>query len=208
MIDGGLLVENLIEYSKENLHLSVYDTDYIRVRLYKFFSLDHSSAKKFIGRGKLLSKDKIVADLKEYICKVFDFSGNIDELLSEIFGQLIPLPSQIDRTFKSLREQMGANSAADYFYSVSDGGYFIDDEVFSPLTATNSKPFGIYFSSADRTGVEHLSFDQRLAENFRAVTYEAENGEYKFDYLRYTDCIGQAELRHPTESLSSSTTAL
>ena len=53
MADGYLLVENLIEFSMENLHLSEYDTDFLRLRLYKFFSLDYKSAKKYLGKGKL-----------------------------------------------------------------------------------------------------------------------------------------------------------
>ena len=194
MIDGNLLVENLIGYSKEYLHLSEYDVDYLRVRLYKFFSLDYGAAKKFAGRGKVLSKEVLISNLREYIAEVFNFNGDIEELISEIFGQLIPLPSQIDRNFKSFRERMGSHAAFDYFHSVSCAGNYVEPEDFSPLFHELGKTAKIYVSSADREGKDYLSDELRNAENFRAITYEAEENEYKFAFLKYVDCAAQAEL--------------
>ncbi|MBP5373119.1 MAG: hypothetical protein J6Y44_02930 [Clostridia bacterium] len=190
MADGYLLVENLIEFSMENLHLSEYDTDFLRLRLYKFFSLDYKSAKKYLGKGKLLPREKIIADLKEYIENVFSFSGNIDELICEIFGQLIPLPSQLNRNFKSLRERLGARAAIEYFYGISCSGNYVVEEDYSPIDADNG---GIYVSSADRSGDEYLSDDLKT-ENFRAVTFEFGEKNYNFDFLRFSDCKEQAEL--------------
>lgn len=194
MTDGYILVENLIEFSKEYLNLSEYDTEFLRLRLYKFFSLDYKSVKKYLGRGKLLSRENIIADLKEYLESVFSISGNVDDYISEIFGQLTPLPSHIDRNFKSLRERLGSRAANEYFYGISKSDNYVFEEEYDLLKSEINENSEIYSSNAERSGAEYLSDDLKSLDNFRAVTFEFGENNYKYNFLRYTDVAEQAEL--------------
>lgn len=199
MTDGNKLVENLITYAKENLYLNINDEDFLRLRLYKFFLLKTSDIKKYKGSGELLPTEKLSAVLRDFLVTNFSLTGGADEAVSEVFALLTPMPSQIDRNFKYLREKMGAKAAIDYFYGISSANTFVTEENYSGEIA-NEKFFShIYFSDKKRGGLDHLDTDIRFQDNARVVNFENSGRNYSFGYLKYGDAFEHAALALPYE---------
>ena len=199
MTDGNKLVENLITYAKENLYLNSNDEDFIRLRLYKFLLLKPSDIKKYKGSGELLSTEKLSAVLEDYLVTNYSVGDDIKEVLSEVFAVLTPMPSQIDRNFKYLREKMGPKAAVDYFYGISTANVFVCKENYSEGITDERFRSRIYFSDKKRGGLVHLDTDIRLQDNARVINYEVGARSYDFGYLKYNDFSRHAAFALPYE---------
>ncbi len=116
MIDGRLLTEKLLSYATEHLELSAYDVPVKRGILLKMLDLTP-------GQPPLVKSsvdfDKLKADLREY-ARVKGLSTAGEEAFSEfLLAMLAPLPSKVDKKFKTMREQFSAQIACDYLYELS-----------------------------------------------------------------------------------------
>lgn len=187
MTDGNKLVENLISYAKEYLYLNANDEAYLRLRLYKFFLLKTEDVKKYVGSGEILPTEKLSAVLEDYIVNNFSVQGDVKEVLSEVFAQLTPMPSQIDRTFKNLRERLGSKKAIDYFYGISCANAFVSKEVYEKTISSEQCVSKIYVSDKKRGGLKHLDTDIALQDNARVITFENNSRTYYFGFLKYGD---------------------
>lgn len=202
MTDGYKLAENLIAYAKEYLYLNLNDEDFIRLRLYKYFLLKPSDVLKYKGSGEILSTEKLSAVLEDYLVTNFSVEGDVKDVVSEVFALLTPMPSQIDRNFKNLREKMGARSAVDYFYGIMSANTFVRKEVYSDAISDEKFFSHIYFSDKKRGGLVHLDTDIRLQDNARVVNFENSGRKYDFGYLKYNDFVEHAALAFPYERSS------
>ena len=122
MIDAKITVEKLISYAKEFLHLNAFDEVYARNLLLRELRLTapyqgNDLDLKFI-------KDLTVPDvLLDELCTYAEKEGIISEGERErysayVMGILTPLPSEVNRVFKLLRESIGAQEACDYLYQL------------------------------------------------------------------------------------------
>ena len=122
MIDGKLLTEKLVAYAKAFLYLNELDEVYLRNTLLVHFKLA-TPLKKIpdLDYIKEMSvPDVLVNEIKEYALKNNIAEDDVQATLfaSFIMGVLTQKPSEINQTFKYLREKMGAQAACDYLYNV------------------------------------------------------------------------------------------
>ncbi|MBQ7642648.1 MAG: UDP-glucose--hexose-1-phosphate uridylyltransferase [Clostridia bacterium] len=122
MIDGKLLTEKLVAYAKAFLYLNELDEVYLRNTLLVHFKLA-TPLKKIpdLDYIKEMSvPDVLVNEIKEYALENNIAEDDVQATLfaSFIMGVLTQKPSEINQTFKYLREKMGAQAACDYLYNV------------------------------------------------------------------------------------------
>ena len=194
MNDGHLLVENLIKYAEDKFALSETDAKFLRLRLYRSFGLDLNKIDKYVSRGQTKQLYELEDALREFIESSYTYDGNVKDLVSEVFGILSPLPSQIERSFKLLREKMGSKAAAEYFYDISRANAYVRTENFSELVSDGDSCVRISFSDRQRTGRERLDSDRRLMDDYRSVILQFGENDYEFFYQRYPDVSGEGEL--------------
>jgi len=124
MIDGKILVEKLIKYATCFLNLSSLDEIYIRNSLLKEFKLgqpiDEDEVLDLSYIEEMVVPDDLYSEVKTYAIE----NGIVEELYADtyatyIFGMISPRPSEVNRTFKSLKEQLGAAAACKYLYDMS-----------------------------------------------------------------------------------------
>ena len=124
MIDAKITVEKLIAYAKEFLHLNDFDEIYARNLLLRELGL----TSPYLGKEDLdlnYIKELSVPDvLLDELCAYAMEKGFITEDEKErysahIMGILTPLPSEVNRVFKLLRESIGPQEACDYLYQLS-----------------------------------------------------------------------------------------
>lgn len=134
MIDGKLLIEKLIEYSKVFLHLNSLDEIYIRNTLLREFKLtepldeipDLSSIKK------MTVPDELYNDVKTYALENgLSEEAYLDTYATYIFGVLTPRPSEVNTAFKTIKEQFGALQACSYLYDMSIMNNYIQKTAIS-----------------------------------------------------------------------------
>lgn len=134
MIDGKLLIEKLIEYSKVFLHLNSLDEIYIRNTLLREFKLtepldeipDLSSIKK------MTVPDELYNDVKTYALENgLSEEAYLDTYATYIFGVLTPRPSEVNTAFKMIKEQFGALQACSYLYDMSIMNNYIQKTAIS-----------------------------------------------------------------------------
>ncbi len=122
MTDGKLLVEKLLVYAKEFLHLEDLDVIYKRNLLLREFGLESPAE----DAGNLdYIKDYTVPD--ELVKEVENYAeennlakdGLLNLYSTYIFGMLSPLPSKVNETFFKIRESEGIQKACDYLYNLS-----------------------------------------------------------------------------------------
>ena len=198
MTDGNKLAENLISYAKEYLYLNSNDEDFIRLRLYKYFLLKPADVIKYKGSGEILTTEKLSAVLEDYLINNFSIEGDVKEAVSEVFALLTPMPSQIDRNFKYLREKMGVRAATDYFYGISSANTFIRKESYENKLVSDKFYSQIFFSDKKRGGLNHLDTDIRLQDNARVINFENSGRKYEFGYLKFNDFTEHAALALPS----------
>ncbi|MBE5742927.1 MAG: UDP-glucose--hexose-1-phosphate uridylyltransferase [Clostridiales bacterium] len=123
MINGKLLVEKLIVYAKNFLHLNELDEIYVRNTIFMLFHI--SSPAENVPNLNYI-KEMSVPDVLFNEIKDYAKENNIAEddtqatlFASYIMGVLTQKPAEINQTFKYLKEKMGAQSACDYLYNLS-----------------------------------------------------------------------------------------
>lgn len=123
MIDARITIEKLIAYAKEFLHLNAFDEIYARNILLRELKLSAPYSGEELDLKFI--KDLTVPDvLLGELCAYAEDAGIISEGEAErysayIMGILTPLPSEVNRVFKLLRESIGAQEACDYLYQLS-----------------------------------------------------------------------------------------
>ncbi|MBO4262557.1 MAG: UDP-glucose--hexose-1-phosphate uridylyltransferase [Clostridia bacterium] len=122
MIDGKLLIEKLIAYSKAFLYMNDLDEVYLRNTLLVHFKLRTPMEKvpdlDYIREMSI--PDVLFNEIKDYAREnnIADDDVQATLFASFIMGILTQKPSEINQTFKNLREKMGAQSACDYLYKI------------------------------------------------------------------------------------------
>ena len=122
MVDGKILVEKLVEYAKQFLHLSEYDETYIRNILLGEFGLTSAAV------GYKVDTDEIAAMTvpDELFNATMDFarennlceSGYEEIFATYIFGIITPMPSEVNQRMRALREKISAKAACEYLYEM------------------------------------------------------------------------------------------
>lgn len=122
MIDGKLLVEKLLVYSKAHLYLPDDDIVYTRNLLLRELKLtspyDGGEDVSYVGR--LDVPDELFAEL-EGLARQNDLSeeGYENIFATHIFGLLTPPPSVINAEFNRIKAQHGIQQACDYLHGIS-----------------------------------------------------------------------------------------
>ncbi len=122
MVDGKLLVEKLIAYAKDFLYLNELDEIYVRNTLLVQFKLTAPMNKipnlEYVK--EMTVPDVLFSEIKEYAIENNIAEDDLQATLfaSYVFGSLTQKPSEINQTFKYLKERMGAQSACDYLYKI------------------------------------------------------------------------------------------
>ena len=219
MIDGKNLVEKLLVYGEENLHMSLDDAELLRVLLYRCLHLEYSSVHK-CARITHVIFSSLNEELRTYIKENdLDKVSSEDEIVACVFGLVTPFPSVINKTFKTLRERMSAQKACEFFYEMEKNNGFISPVKFSRIETKNhyssmlfamdgeyiKKPTGIDASGNYRS--ISLSFDDKVFSFYFAPDEDYEkqaflvpssneafplNEEYLnalFDFVEYAPCF-------------------
>ncbi len=122
MIDGKVLVEKLLRYAENFLHLNKRDEIYTRNILLREFKLDYPADEgldlAFIDG--LDVPDVLVAELE-----AFALENNLCEehelnlYSTYIFGILSPLPSKVNEDFNRIKKEEGIDKACEYLHDLS-----------------------------------------------------------------------------------------
>lgn len=117
MTDGKLLIEKLLIYAKDKLELSEYDVSVKRNLLLHLFGLTETDVPTVTEE---VTFDTLETELLSF-AKENPCVGEDEELAFTrfIFGVLLPLPSFINKKFRTLREKFGAHAACEYLYGLS-----------------------------------------------------------------------------------------
>jgi UDPglucose--hexose-1-phosphate uridylyltransferase len=122
MVDGKILIEKLLTYAEEFLHLEPLDKIYKRNILLREFKLDApcDDAGDLSYIKTLTVPDVLVKEIEDY---ALENSLAVDGLLNlystYIFGLLSPLPSVVNKEFFAIRESQGIQKACDYLFNLS-----------------------------------------------------------------------------------------
>ena len=134
MIDGKILVEKLLTYAKEFLHLNARDEIYTRNLLLREFKLNapYLETLDLSYVRDLDVPDEIVSELEEYAIQ----TGLTDEAHKNlystyIFGILSPLPSKVNQTFMQIKNEQGIEKACEYFYNLSVKNNYVQKTAIS-----------------------------------------------------------------------------
>ncbi len=165
MSNGKVLIEKLIGYAKENLELSEYDLSVKRGFLRTFLKVADKTSDAKLGVLSVEGESylSLKAQLSEYllqtkVCQEKD----VDEYVGFIFTLLMPLPSVVNKKFRTLREKFGASAACDYLYNLSVKSGSVNGEGFN-------RPLRDYFSADD---IEIFIGD--VSDNARRVVDEGD----------------------------------
>ena len=122
MVDGKILVEKLLRYAVKHIYLNPRDVIYFRNLLLREFKLDEPLEDEidlsFID--SLDVPDVIVQELETFATENALCEEGEENLYSTyIMGLLSPLPSEVNKTFKEIKETQGVEKACEYFYNLS-----------------------------------------------------------------------------------------
>lgn len=119
MVNGKVLIEELLKYAETFLHLNVRDTDYIKNLLLREFNLD-APLKEIEDLSYIEGLDvpdtlveKIIAYASEN--KIVE-EGEEERFATYIMGILSPLPSKVNEEFYSKKD---INESVKYLYDLS-----------------------------------------------------------------------------------------
>lgn len=157
MVDGKILVEKLLRYSKVHLHLSERDEIYFRNILLREFKLDEPAEDvgdlSFIDT--LTVPDVLTEEIETFALENGMINDGEQNLYSTyIFGILSPLPSKVNETFRKIKSEQGIEKACKYFYELSIKNNYVqktaigrnlkwefnDDKKYLEITINLSKP--------------------------------------------------------------------
>ena len=118
----GQLIEKLIAYAKAHLFLKEEDAVYMRNVLLALFRADApcEDAPDVSEAAQADVPDALAAEacayaLKEGIIR----EGEEERFAANLFGLLMPMPSEVNRAFREVYAARGAQAACDYLYGIS-----------------------------------------------------------------------------------------
>lgn len=129
MIDGKILIEKLLQYAKTFLGLATLDEIYIRNVLLKEFKLESPAVNagdlSFVKDLEL--PDVLIAEIESYAVEngIAEEGTEADLFANYVFGLLTPRPSEVNRTFNSLMENVSGKDATSYLYDLSVKNYYV-----------------------------------------------------------------------------------
>ena len=135
MVDGKLLVEKLIKYAKTFLYMNDLDEIYVKNTLLVYFKLGEPMDKvpnlDYIKH--MTVPDVLFDEIKEYAIENGISEDDMQATLfaSFVMGCLTQKPSEINQSFKYIREKMGAQPACDYLYNLSIMNNYIQKTAIS-----------------------------------------------------------------------------
>lgn len=134
MIDGKLLIEKLLKYAQKFMDLNARDVVYFRNLLIREFKLDSPIAEtpdlSYIDN--LTVPDEIVSEVENYALENGIIEDGEQNLYSTyIMGILSPLPSEVNRKFKEIKETQGIEKACEYFYNLSVRNNYVQKTAIS-----------------------------------------------------------------------------
>jgi len=157
MVDGKILIEKLLRYAKNFLHLNARDEIYFRNLLLREFKLDEPcyDAGDLSFIDTLDVPDVLVQDIESYARENSLIEESMENLYSTyIMGLLSPLPSKVNQTFMQLKSEQGIEKACEYLYDLSvKNNYvqktaigknlkweYVDGDKYLEITVNLSKP--------------------------------------------------------------------
>lgn len=200
MVDGKLLIENLLCYACGNLHTAEEDCRFLRVLLYRRLGIVFVPSDglpvpennlELSSLYRELSTFVIENELVEKYKKEVDFEIDDAYVVSSIFGLITPLSSYLNRTFKTFREKLSAKKACDFFYETLENGAFIPRvdyikaEVKDKQDKKESRLRTEIFSLVSSTGVPCRN--KKRDNNYRYLTFEFEDRSWDFSYVSEAD---------------------
>ena len=116
------LIEKLLAYARAHLGLAETDEVYMRNVLLTVFHADAP----YVGAADVADAveadvpDALAEEIKAYaLAKGLCAEGRWEYFAADIFGLLMPRPSEVNRTFCDLLKENGAQAACDYLYRLS-----------------------------------------------------------------------------------------
>lgn len=148
MTDGKLLIEKLLSYAKDNLELSEYDVAVKRNLLLNLFKIKTTDLPQVEETPSL---SVLEVELENYVTEnELSVLGEEAAFIRFVFGMLLPLPSHINKKFRTLREKFGARAACDYLYGLSvNAGAFTGVEYSQKVEKLFSVEGGDFFVKKD-----------------------------------------------------------
>ncbi|MBO5713685.1 MAG: UDP-glucose--hexose-1-phosphate uridylyltransferase [Clostridia bacterium] len=135
MIDGKILIEKLLLYARTFLGLAELDVIYLRNTLLTEFNLSApiKNAKNISYVTELDVPDELINEIIAYALENKIASSELDaELFANyVMGLLSPRPSEVNRTFNSLLENVDEQEACNYLYNLSTKNYYIRQTAIS-----------------------------------------------------------------------------
>ena len=156
-MDERLLIENLLAYAKAHLCLAETDEVYMRNVLLTVLQTEspYEGAADTTDAERADVPDALTEELKTYARgKGLCAAGEEERFAADVFGILMPRPSEVNRVFASFLQEKGAQAACDYLYDLSvKSGYvqktaiarnlkweYADGENVLEITVNLSKP--------------------------------------------------------------------
>lgn len=127
-MEGNLIVEKFIKYAKYHLHLDELDVCYKRNELISSLKLNniYKGEYDFSYIKDLEVPDDIIKELKEYILDNNLVDENyLEAFITDILGELTPLPSTINRNFIDIKNNFDSEKACKYLYDISIKNWYI-----------------------------------------------------------------------------------
>lgn len=121
-METGLLIEQLLAYARAHLCMREEDEVYFRNVLLSVFHCDAPLS------GKADTSEAVRADVPDALASAVQTcalslglcaEGEDERFAANIFGLLMPLPSEVNRTFRAICEKSGPQAACDYLYAIS-----------------------------------------------------------------------------------------
>lgn len=158
MIDGRILTEKLLNYAKDNLQLSDYDLSVKRNLLYYLLKVEPLEV-PYVNDDCSLTDT--LNELTSYLIeKGISSADKTESFVSFILSNLLPLPSEVNKKFRALREKFGAHGACDYLYGLSlKGGAFKGDFSKNATLYLNSEEGDFYlYKSKEKPFIHSADF--------------------------------------------------
>ncbi len=180
MTDGKLLIEKLLTYAKDKLELSEYDVSVKRNLLLNLFKLDTTDLPSVPEGSNLSALDK---ELSSYVAENGLAEKGEESCFSRfVFGMLLPLPSHINKKFRTLREKFGAHSACDYLYGLSvNSGAFSGTDYSEKTERFFSTDGGDFLVKKNDFDLQSQRFSSNYPECELCTTSEGYYGNASFN---------------------------
>ena len=128
------LIEKLLAYAQAHLGLAETDEVYMRNVLLTVFH----AAVPYVGAADVTNAveadvpDALAEEIKAYaLAKGLCVEGREEYFAADIFGMLMPRPSEVNFAFRERLKKEGAQAACDYLYNISVKKWYIQKTAIS-----------------------------------------------------------------------------